>query len=224
MNRKTPRRYRDNTVAVLGLTLMGTMLIGYYFITLTVDGRDAARAETRKVHSSLKAATDVIEKQGSEIDGLRQNNRALEASLTILASQLTSATSTIDALTDDLDDALRPKPLAAPKKQTALTVSYSPEVWSRAQVVSTIKAQAIAQGVPTDKAAWLAEKGADIAYRESRYNTKATNGQHLGLFQFNDGWGDSAGRLDGTTSCAKFVRVYVTGGESALRRHWAATW
>jgi hypothetical protein len=36
-------------------------------------------------------------------------------------------------------------------------------------------------------------------------------------------WGSLEQRLDPTWSCYRFVKVYADGGESAVRRHWAAT-
>lgn len=200
--------------------------VALYGTVRTIQLEDARAESLRSSASAAKARRDLattsrdLEMRGSEITGLKQNALSLEASITALNSALESATTTIDALEEDLSDALR-RQRTAPTKQP---ISYAPNVWSRAMVAGTIKSKALAAGVPEADASWLADKGADIAYRESTYNTHAVNGDQLGLFQFNAGWGDTAGRLDGTASCAKFVSVYVRGGRTAIEDHWAATY
>jgi hypothetical protein len=70
----------------------------------------------------------------------------------------------------------------------------------------------------------VVETGTRIAYRESTYRVAATNPSGAaGLFQFMPPWGSLEQRLDPTWSCYRFVKVYADGGESAVRRHWAAT-
>lgn len=106
---------------------------------------------------------------------------------------------------------------------TKVATSASGTVWSRSQVESTLRSAAGHYGLTADQAVWVVETGARVAYRESTYRTDARNGQHVGLFQFNDGWATVAERLDPVWSCYRFVRVYAEAGEAGIRRHWAAT-
>lgn len=96
-------------------------------------------------------------------------------------------------------------------------------VWSRSQVAATLRAAANSYGLSASDTEWIVSAGCSVAYKESTYNTQARNGQHLGLFQFNNNWGSAANRLDGTWSCYRFVRVFRDGGKTKIRQHWAAT-
>lgn len=97
-------------------------------------------------------------------------------------------------------------------------------VWAKRQVQWALGRACAHYGIPKAERAWVIGAGTHIAYGESRYNTKAKGGQHLGLFQFNRSWaGTEAQKLSGKWSCYRFVRVYRDGGKAAVRQHWRAT-
>lgn len=77
--------------------------------------------------------------------------------------------------------------------------------------------------IPTAERAWVIAAGTRIASRESGNREGARNGDCLGLYQFDAGWGSEAQRLSGAWSCRRFVRAYRDGGKANIRRHWAAT-
>ncbi len=98
------------------------------------------------------------------------------------------------------------------------------KVWSEATVRFMLGRACDHYGITGSEKAWVIGAGTHIAYGESRFNTKARNGQHRGLMQFNGGWkGTEAQKLSGVWSCYRFVRVFDAGGKAKIRQHWRAT-
>lgn len=112
----------------------------------------------------------------------------------------------------------------APATESERAVS-SGTTWSRGQVEATLRAAAGEYGLSAGDTGWIVSKGADIAWRESRYRTAVVNSSgHAGLFQFSKSWGSLANRTDPVWSCYRFVRVFRDGGKAKIQQHWAATY
>lgn len=71
---------------------------------------------------------------------------------------------------------------------------------------------------------WWEDKTLSIIRKESGGNPNARNGQHVGLFQFNNAWASESKRYDPHWSINRFARVLSEGGEAKIRQHWRATW
>lgn len=125
----------------------------------------------------------------------------------------------------------REKPETSSQSVTAVSSGYpSGDRWSRSEVASVLKGSAISQGLTGSDVTFVVDKGVHIVFDggsgsgESGGNTKAKNGQYLGLFQMGSDWGSASDRFNGAWACRRFVKTYVEGGTSALVRHWKATY
>jgi hypothetical protein len=177
----------------------------------------------------LREANDLAAKYQAELaealdsgEMLADENIALHARVEVLVSEVEAVNKDNAGLREQIK---RLSTTARPQGQTSPDVSRSGgKAWTRERVAATLRAAAASYGLSATETTWIVEVGCRVAYRESSYRPDARNGQHLGLMQFNAAWGTAEQRLDPVWSLNRFVKVYADGGESAVKKHWAATY
>ena len=232
---KAPRPIPKRAPIPTGFVITGVLLL---VALLWLRGCQIASLEAEHAETRAHLA-ELVRKEGSrsamltsERNHLRSEAASLTSEVERLTSEVESATAAMQAVEDDnaalkrrLRDAqAAPTPVSRSGDTRAPVTAPSGSVWTREKVEVTLLLACEHHGIPKEKHAWLIQKGADIAYRESTYRTDARNGQHIGLFQFNNAWATEAQRLDPVWSCYRFVQVYKDGGEAKIRQHWASTY
>lgn len=170
---------------------------------------------------------NILSKQVTEIENKREAERKAAEEAARKKAEAEAAAARAAAAKQQVS---RSSSGSSSSKSTPSNRSYSSPsntsggVWSKSQVSGTLAAACDYYGISGSDKSFIVNKGTSIAYRESRYNTQAKNGQYLGLFQFGSAWGSASNRLDGTWSCYRFIRVYKEGGLSKIKQHWASTY
>jgi len=213
------RRRKENIIVSLVVT--------FILITITIVSLPPARGDD---FSAEQLQINQLVNDNAELTSQVESLTAEVTSLTVEYSALTTENASLSVKYEELQaeyEALK-KAKAEAKitsteslpEETSASASY----WTKTQVQDTLEAAANEYGLNKPQTEWIVDIGTKVAYRESRYNTQASNnGKYLGLFQFNANWGSAAERLNPVWSCYRFVKVYVDGGQAAIYQHWKAT-